>query len=286
MLLRSYLYVPGNRRDLLEKVLRQGADAIVVDLEDAVPATEKAVARRITAQFIADVPADAGSAIFVRLNAGDAALEDAAGLPTTRIAGLRLPKAEDPALVAALDRLLGGAAGVEITPIIESVKGLYALDEIARAARRVRRFAFGAGDFVHDIRGEATAERTETLLARSHIVLRSRFLGLGPPIAHVYTPIKDLAGLERFCRTDRALGFFGRSCIHPSQVPTINAAFTYGPEATTRARCIVESYQEAAGRGCGAFTLPDGTFVDEAVMHRAERILAIAARQQKSGEIS
>jgi citrate lyase subunit beta/citryl-CoA lyase len=275
MLARSYLYAPGNRPDLLGKVLQQGADAVILDLEDAVPATEKQAARRMVAEFIASLPVEGSRSVFVRLNAGEAALEDASALPLARLGGLRLPKAERPAVVAALDRLIGDTPGVEIHPIIESVAGLFELDELARASSRVRRVAFGAGDFVRDIRGDQSIDREETFLARAQLVLRSRFLGLEPPIAHVYTPIRDLAGLERACRADRALGFFGRSCIHPSQVATINAAFTYGPEERSRAERIVDAYRAAAERGRGAFTLEDGTFVDEAVMRRAARILSL-----------
>ncbi len=281
MLLRSYLYAPGNRPDLLAKVLRQGADAVIIDLEDAVPSGEKQAARRIVASFLSELTADAAASIFVRLNGGELGLEDASALPLGRLAGLRVPKAENPRLVARLDRLIGEAPGVEIHPIIESVTGLFALDDIARASARVRRVAFGAGDFVCDIRGETTPSRDETFVARSQIVLRSRLLGLEPPIAHVYTPIRDLDGLARVCREDRALGFFGRSCIHPSQVETINSAFTYGAEEESQARRVVDAWRQLSAAGRGAFTLDDGTFVDEAVMHRAARILALAAQQQE-----
>src|SRR5690349_21384357 len=164
MLLRSYLYAPGNRPDLLAKVLRQGADAVILDLEDAVPPGEKQAARRMVASFLAELATGATGAIFVRLNGGELGLEDAAALPLGRLAGLRLPKAEDPRLVAGLDRLIGEAPGVEIHPIIESVAGLFALDDLARASARVRRVAFGAGDFVRDIRGETTPSRDETFL--------------------------------------------------------------------------------------------------------------------------
>src|SRR5688500_13555650 len=107
MLARSYLYAPGSRPDLLGKVLQQGADAVIVDLEDAVPAEEKQAARRIAAEFIASLPAEGSRSVFVRLNADEAALEDASALPLARLGGLRLPKAETPAIVAALDRLIG-----------------------------------------------------------------------------------------------------------------------------------------------------------------------------------
>lgn len=279
LLARSYLYAPGNRADLLGKVLKQGADAVILDLEDAVPAGEKKAARRMTAEFIATLPAESSRSVFVRLNAHEAALEDASALPLARLGGLRLPKAEKPAIIAALHQLIGDAEGVEIHPIIESVAGLFALDELARASPRVRRFAFGAGDFVRDLRGDVTPERDETFLARAQLVLRSRFLGLDPPIAHVYTPIRDFAGLERACRADRALGFFGRSCIHPSQVAAINTAFTYGPQERAHAERIVDAYRAAVERGRGAFTLEDGTFVDEAVMRRAARILSLNRNQ-------
>lgn len=279
---RSYLYVPANRSDLLAKVHAAGADAIVIDLEDAVPSAEKVKARAAACAYLRDPPA---IPVYVRINAGQIGLDDAAALPPT-ITGIRIPKADSPETVASVAAILDGNAraadGIVIHPMIESVRGLFLLDELAAASRRVQRFIFGSGDFVHDMGGERTPERLETLYARSHVVLRSRHLGLAPPIAHVFSPIADLDGLARVSREDRALGYFGRSCIHPRQVPVINAAFTPSERKVAAATAIVEGYRSHADAGRGAAVLDDGTFVDEAVAKRAQRILDIARVQAGS----
>ncbi|MBR1219364.1 CoA ester lyase [Bradyrhizobium sp. U87765 SZCCT0131] len=282
MAIRSYLYAPGNRPDLLAKVLGKGADAVILDLEDAVPPAEKAKARGIVSDFLAVSATEA--TLLVRLNGGADALADLAALTVRGLHGVLLPKAEDPELIRAVDRLLGAreaAAGVTpgsiiVQPLIESVAGLYGLDALAAASPRIRRFAFGAGDFVRDLRAEPTAARLETLYARQHLVARSRFLGLEAPVAHVFMPVNDLAALRHACEEDRALGFYGRSCIHPAQVPIVTDVFQPGAEALAQAEKILAAYADAMREGRGALVLDDGTFVDEAIAARARDVLARA----------
>jgi len=279
MTIRSYLYAPGNRPDLLGKVLGKGADAVILDLEDAVPPAEKAKARGIVSDFLASMT---GATLLVRLNGGADALADLDGLTVRGLHGVLLPKAEDAELIRAIDRLLAAreeAAAVPpgsviVQPLIESVAGLYALDAMAAASPRIRRFAFGAGDFVRDLRAEPTPARVETLYARQHLVARSRFLRLEAPVAHVFMPVRDLDALRRACEEDRALGFHGRSCIHPAQVPIVNDVFQHGAEDIAWARTILAAYADAMREGRGALVLDDGTFVDEAIAARARDILA------------
>lgn len=182
MALRSYLYAPGNRPDLLAKVARCGADAVILDLEDAVPAAEKAAACATVNAFLRAGPAVPA---FVRINAGAAGLEDIGRLEMDGLFGVVVAKAEGAELIEAIGAALTGrerAAGREagtviIQPLIELVAGLYGLDEIAGASRRIRRVGFGAGDFVRDIGAQPTPGRTETLYARMRLVARCRFLG-------------------------------------------------------------------------------------------------------------
>lgn len=278
MLIRSYLYVPGNRPDLFDKALGSGADALILDLEDAVPPAEKARGRQLVSDFLAAAPR---ANVFVRVNSGTAGLEDVTALEACGLAGVLIPKAEQACLVGRIDEELsrreveaGRSVGhILIQPLIETVAGLYDLGELAAASARVRRFAFGAGDFVRDIRGEPTPARLETLYARTQLVARSRLLRLEPPVAHVFTPIKDSEGLRRACAEDRALGFFGRSCIHPSQVAIINAAFDRY-EDVLHAKAVLAAYGRSTEEGRGALVLDDGTFVDEAVAARARDVLS------------
>ncbi len=273
MPIRSLLYAPGNRPDLMDKVARSGAHAAILDLEDAVPPAEKERARAIVGEWLAAGPP---LPAFVRLNAGFVGLEDLSRLVLPGLSGVLVPKAEDPALIAAIDRALAGRPDVLIQPLIETVVGLYGLDALAAASPRVRRVSFGAGDFVRDLRAQATEARTETLYARQHIVARSRYLGLDAPVAHVFSRIRDLDGLRRACVEDRALGFGARSCIHPSQVAIINAAFGPTESDVAQARRIRSAYAEAKVAGRGSLLLEDGTFIDEAVDLRARDVLSEA----------
>jgi citrate lyase subunit beta / citryl-CoA lyase len=281
MPIRSYLYAPGNRADLLAKVATQGADAVICDLEDAVPRAEKVRACAMVSSFL-----DAGPPIpaFVRLNGGDAALQDLARLSVRGLFGVVVPKAEAAQQIRAIDQLLsereqaaGCAPGsVIIQPLIESVVGLFGLDEIAGASSRIRRVGFGAGDYVRDIRTQVTEARTETLYARMHLVARCRFLRLEAPVAHVYSQIRNLDGLRRACTEDRALGFGARSCIHPTQVATVNAAFSPTADELAHARKVLSAYAEAMQAGRGSVLLDDGTFIDEAIALQAKDVLAQA----------
>ena len=278
MPIRSYLYAPGNRPDLLAKVAGRGADAIILELEDAVPAAEKARACEIASEFLAagpPVPA------FVRINGGIAGPDDIARLDVRGLFGVLVPKAEGAGLIQAIDRALAEreriagreTGGVMIQPLIETVAGLYGLDAIAGASPRIRRVGFGAGDFVRDLRAQPTEARTETLYARMRLVARCRFLRLEPPVAHVFSRIRDLEGLRRACLEDRALGFQARSCIHPSQVAVVNEAFGPSAEEVGRARSVLAAYADATAAGRGSLLLDDGTFIDEAVALRAQDML-------------
>ena len=282
MSIRSYLYAPGNRPDLMAKVARTGAHAIILDLEDAVPAAEKVGACATVSAFL-----QAGPSVpaFVRLNAGAAGLEDLARLEVQGLFGVLVPKAESPELLGEIDRVLSGReqqAGREpgsviVQPLIESVMGLYGLDGLVRASPRIRRVAFGAGDFVRDLRAQPTEARTETLYARLRIVARSRFLQLEAPVAHVFARIRDLDGLRRACLEDRALGFQARSCIHPSQVAVVNAAFGPTEDELAHARTVLDAYAEATAAGRGSLLLEDGTFIDEAIAVHARDLLREAS---------
>jgi citrate lyase subunit beta / citryl-CoA lyase len=279
MRIRSYLYAPGNRPELMAKAARSGAHAVILDLEDAVPAAEKSGACVTVRAFLEAEPAIPA---FVRLNSGRAALQDLARIGVRGLSGVLVPKAEDPALIGEIDRALSESeardgldgGGAIIQPLIESVAGLYGLDALAQASPRIRRVAFGAGDYVRDIRAQATEPRTETLYARMYLVARSRFLRLEAPVAHVFSRVRDLEGLRRACAEDRALGFQARSCIHPTQVAVINAAFAPTQDELAQARRILAAYSEATAAGRGSLLLEDGTFIDEAAALRAQDVVS------------
>jgi citrate lyase subunit beta / citryl-CoA lyase len=282
MPIRSYLYAPGNRADLLAKVATQGADAVICDLEDAVPPAEKLRACDMVSAFL---DADPPIPTFVRLNGADAALQDLSRLSVRGLFGVVVPKAETAQQIRAIERCLsereqvaGRVPGsVIIQPLIESTAGLFSLDSIAAASPRIRRVGFGAGDYVRDIGAQVTDARIETLYARMHLVARCRFLRLEAPVAHVYSQIRNLDGLRRACAEDRALGFGARSCIHPTQVAVVNAAFSPTADELAHAQKVLAAYAEAMQAGRGSILLDDGTFIDEAIALQARDVLAQVA---------
>lgn len=283
MTIRSLLYVPGNRPALFAKVIAGAADAMIIDLEDAVPPAEKVGARTAAADWLRANGDAAAMPVFVRINDGDVGLADVDALVASGavFGGLLLPKSESGDSVAdvaaKLDTVGPHLAGVALQPIIESIAGLYSLAALAAASARVARFSFGAGDFIADLGGVATPERLETLTARAEIAMQSRLLGLAAPVAHVFAPVADLTGLRRACAEDRALGFGARSCIHPAQLEIVNATFGASETELRKAREIVARFDANQAAGTGAFQMPDGTFVDEAVARRARAVLGKAS---------
>lgn len=277
---RSYLYAPGSRKDLMVKALASEADAVVFDLEDAVSAGSKDIARENVASLLRERSISDVKEVFIRLNSGKMALEDLEALSTVQLTGFRIAKAEDPNLIGQISAVLDSwrridqaSERISLQLLIESVSGLMSLDQMVTASARVHRTVFGAGDFLNDIVARSTPDRIASLYVRSQLVVLSRHLGLSAPIAHVYTPIGDLEGLLIACKEDAALGFHGRSCIHPKQIPIIHECFGYSQREKLEARAIIDAYNRQAAHNVGAFVMADGTFVDEAIYKRACRII-------------
>jgi citrate lyase subunit beta/citryl-CoA lyase len=279
---RSYLFAPGSNERLLQRVFDAGADAVVLDLEDAVLPADKARARTLVAGALASRPPASRPPVFVRINAVASGLwlDDLMAVVGPSLAGIRLAKAESRAEVEAvaavldeLERARGLDPGqLALVATIESARGVLAAEAIA-GHPRVSALAFGATDFLRDVGATAGPDDRETLHARSHLVLVSRAAGLAPPIAPVHTNVSDLDGLRRTTEADRRLGFFGRSCIHPAQVPVVNDVFTPSAAEVEEARRLLDAFERAAA---GAALLADGSFVDRAVARRARAILQLA----------
>lgn len=282
---RSYLFAPGNHAKLLAKVFGAGADAVVLDLEDAVPPAEKDRAREVVRETLEHRGETLAPATYVRINHVSTPWwrDDVFAAVVPGIAGLRIPKVESALearkvarAVAEAERANGVAPGsVLLTGTIESAAGVLAAAEIAKADR-VEALCFGATDLARDMGAEPGRDEIETLYARSHLVLVSRAAGIRPPIASVQIDLKDEERLLETTRAARRLGFFGRSCIHPKQLPVIHRVFTPSAESVARAREIVRAYERAKAAGSGAFTMPDGGFVDEAIARQAEDLVALA----------
>ncbi len=285
-LCRSYLFAPGDDERLLARVFDAGADAVVLDLEDAVAPDRKEAARELVRRTLTDRTAS-GVEVWVRINdlrGGhwqtdvEAVLADPAA--TRGIAGLRVPKAESLRELRRLDgalRVAEKTAGLALESLrvnctIESAAGLLAAGRLAEEPR-VSHLAFGEADFAADIGAELDDSAVATLWARSSLVVTARAAGIAPPIAPVYTRLGDEEGLRRSTLEARRLGFFGRSCIHPKQLAAIHDAFTPTPEQIANARRILDAFERAGG---GAAVAEGGTFVDAAVARKARALLELA----------
>jgi len=283
--IRSYLYAPGSRPDVMEKALKAGADAVILDLEDAVAPSAKDSARQEAAALIARSGSRQEVELHVRVNRGPDGpdRDDVAAVTLPGLAGIRVPKVraaadELHALASWLDELeerAGMPPGtVRVYPTIESAAAVLAARELATAPR-VARLAFGAADFLADIGASGAAHGPATLAARGALVLESRAAGIAAPVDSVHTDIADLEGLVRGARLARELGFFGKSIIHPRQIAPVHEVFTPSADEVAAARRVVSEAERAAERGVGG-SVVDGEFVDPAVVARARRVLEMA----------
>lgn len=277
---RSYLYAPGSNERILAKVLDAGADAVILDLEDAVPLDQKLSARAAVAALVAARAADVSCEVHVRVNvaaSGGSDLDDVRAVVAPGLAALRLPKSEDPddvrevaALLDALEIERGMTPGaVRLYPSVESVVGLDRARELAASSPRVATLVYGPADLAADLGIPEPDDRDATLLARASLVLACRLAGVGAPVDGAYTAVNDLEGLGATAAWARRLGFGGKSALHPRQLPVLHAVFTPTDEEVAHANAVVASL--ADGR---AVAMVDGGFVDPAVVARAHNVLA------------
>jgi len=274
---RSLLTVPANRADLVAKVGRTAPDAVFLDLEDGVPPDAKVSARAdavAAAQVVAREHPDIQ--VFVRVNgigtpwfAGDVAEALGPGLT-----GVVVPKLESAADVDAVADALArtGGSGLGILAGIESAAGVARVEEVLRDP--VRWCYFGAEDFVADMGGVRTESNLEVLYARSRVALAAR-LGDVLAIDQILADFRDDARYLRDASEARALGYRGKLCIHPAQVPLAHSVFTPSAEEVDRARRLLAAYEAAAARGEATIAF-EGEMVDEPMARRARTTLATA----------
>ncbi|MGA5288213.1 HpcH/HpaI aldolase/citrate lyase family protein [Streptomyces pseudogriseolus] len=270
----TWLYAPGDRPDVVAKALAAGADVVVVDLEDAVAPDRKAYARAATAELLRDpqpVP------VHVRVNAlgGPWGPADVAALaPAPGLSGLRLPKVSAPSDVVRVARRAVSARGgpPPLYALLETALGVEHAHAVATAHPALRGIALGEADLMADLRMREDAGLD---WCRARVVVAARAAGLAPPAQSVHPDIRDLEGLEASCVRGRALGFLGRAAIHPRQLPVIERAYL----PTEREIEQAETVLKAAAGTQGAQALPDGTFVDAAVVTAAHRTLALAHKR-------
>ncbi|MGW0420439.1 HpcH/HpaI aldolase/citrate lyase family protein [Streptomyces sp. NPDC003015] len=269
----TWLYVPGDRPETVTKALMAGADVVVVDLEDAVAPDRKRYAREATAERLGDpqpVP------VHVRVNALDsplAAADLAAIAPLPGVCGLRLPKVTAPAQITRVAQTTARAEGgaPPLYALLESALGIEHAYAIATAHPSLRGIALGEADLRADlgVRHDGGLD-----WSRSRVVVAARAAALPPPSQSVHPDIRDLEGLRASCAHGRALGFLGRAAVHPRQLPVIERAYLPTEEEIEQAETVLK----AAEAHQGAQALPDGTFIDAAVVTQAHRTLSLAGR--------
>lgn len=282
---RSHLYVPGDKPEVLAKALGRGADALIVDLEDAVAIAAKDSARAIVADWLATLPAAADNAveIWVRVNPGELRSADVAAIVCPALTGICLAKTETAGEVAAvaaevavLEPERGVADGaIRLAPLLESAAAVLRALEIAEAPR-VARLQVGEADLRADIGVELGADERELLWVRSQVVLASAAAGIAPPVGPVSTNFRDLDALAESTRALARLGYRGRACIHPAQAAVVNEVFTPDSEKVAAARSLIERFDAAVAAGDGVMLDENGRMVDEAVIRQARRLLEFA----------
>src|SRR5918996_6275011 len=286
-LFRSLLFAPGNVPRRIEKAFGLDADVVIVDLEDSVAVSDKEATRKPVAEALARPRKGRG---YVRVNAPSSPFcyGDLVATLHKGVDGVLLPKVESAAdlhaidwLIAALERERGIAEGAtDLIPQIETAAGMQRVDRIlqARSLRpykapwRVRRIAFGAADYAHELGLSVQVDEAELADARARIVLSSRAAGLEGPIDSPWFHFKDSFGFERALERSRRGGFQGRLCVHPDQIAPVNRAYLPSEEELARAERIVAAFKEAEARGAAAIQV-DGQMIDYPVVYRAQAII-------------
>lgn len=258
---RSYLFVPGNRPDRFSKAFASGADAVIVDLEDAVPPGEKTQARATVASCI-----NPSQPVVIRINGVDTDWfrDDVTCCRLPGVQAVMLPKTENVGHLRRVEELLGRT--VPILPLIETAQGFWNALEIARD-RSVRRLVFGTLDFQLDV--GISGDDEALLYFRSQLVLISRLAGIQAPVDGINTAIDDAARLRADTTRARRMGFGGKLCIHPRQIAPVNECFRPAPEEVAWARRVLE----AAAASSGGAIAVDGWMIDRPVVLKAERII-------------
>ena len=286
---RSMLFTPGHRPDLIAKASRSAADAVIVDLEDAVAAGAKDRAR----SNLASLP-ESAVPFFIRVNGVETGLlwQDLVAAVHPGVAGVILPKAEDRNVMLKLCGALSGletAAGrpdgsITLIPLIETAVGVQNAFEILDGCPRVEAVMFGSGeqgDLVADLGVQWEPTGTGLHYSRSRVLLAARAAGIPHPIDGVFMDFRDQEALRVECNLARRLGYVAKLAIHPGQVGPINEVFTPTPEEVAHHRSVLEMFEKAEAEGIASIDA-DGRMVDYAVARTARAILARAEAAHRS----
>ncbi|HEY0200628.1 MAG TPA: CoA ester lyase [Burkholderiaceae bacterium] len=272
----SFLFVPATQPERLPKALASGADVVIADWEDAVAPADKQAARSALLAAMAALDAAQRARLLVRINAEGspwfvADLQALAPLMALGLGGVVVPKAERTQTLQAVARATGPQAA--LLPLVESVAGLAAVDALA-VAPQVARLAFGHLDFQVDAGMACAEDEAELLPVRIALVLASRRAGLAAPLDGVTVDTRNSERMARDAERARRMGFGGKLCIHPAQVPALHAAFDPDEAAVIQAHRVQQALQQAGGGVC----VLDGRMVDAPVLAQAQQTLQRHAR--------
>jgi len=299
---QARLYMPGDQPHFAINADFYGADILIFDLEDSVPLARKFEARILVRRFLENSFLFRKSERAVRINplSTEESVHDIAEIVPAMPDIILLPKCESAMDVERLDTLLTAneeeyglvPGSIRIMPIIESAKGVLAAYEIARASQRNSALCFGYEDFSRDIQSKPDIVKVahvqddgsqkvniqlnpvssiDSLLARQIIILASRAADI-EPLDSSYSDIENTKGLLNSCYEARALGFTGKSVIHPSQIPYVKKAFLPSDEEVQYAKAVIAAYEESLKAGKGAVAI-DGQMIDIPVVEKARRII-------------
>ncbi len=283
--MRSLLYVPGISERMILKARDSAADALILDLEDAITPDQKLEARATVVRLLGELDFGARE-IFVRINAltTEWGLEDARAVAAVGAPGLIIPKCESvedvtnvaPVLQSKYHQPIGGQAR-QLLCLIETPRGVFASREIAESNELVAGLMFGAADLSRDLGCILSEDEREVLFARSHVLLAARASGVAAYDSPHFA-IDDLAGLRRRSQSARTLGYDGITIIHPSHIDIVNETFAPTAEQIAEAERVIEAMTAAQAEGRGVIRL-DGKMIDQVHLSAARKVLEKARRR-------
>ncbi|MGC6512394.1 MAG: HpcH/HpaI aldolase/citrate lyase family protein [Parvibaculales bacterium] len=286
-LIRSFLFVPANHPEKVAKVFHCGADAVILDLEDACAEKDKAASRAVVVEALKTERRCKG---YVRVNAIDTdfCFRDLDEVIGPWLDGIVIPKIERAEELYAIDYMVGQyekerglpEGSVDLMPIIETGLGLANLDDICTVQSRIRRFSFGAGDFTRDMGIKWSPDETELAYTRSRMIHIARVHNLEAPIDTVHIDLADEDSFVASVATGVKFGFQGKLLIHPKQVELVNSSYMPSVAEIERAEKIVAAFDAAEADGSASIQV-DGYFIDYPIVEKAHAVLNLARQAEK-----
>ena len=289
-LYRSFIFVPGNRENMLERAKSFKADVIMVDLEDSVPSREKASARDMAKDWVPALSRQ-GQRVMVRVNSLDTGLtrSELETLVSLDLYGISLGKVESKWNIRDVDRMLSaieplagvGLGSTKVVAWAETASALVDARDIAVSCQRVIALAFGAEDFTNDMGIERSDAGDEVQVPRSLVPVAARAANVAS-LDSPFVAFQDPEALRADAQKARQMGFTGKHAIHPAQLDIINEVFSPAPDEVAYARRVMDAWDKAEAEGRGSLAL-DGRMVDVPVVKRAQNLLAFADAIEAQG---